>query len=131
MQATVSLAALRSFLRERSKILATNLEGPITLIRDAIPYLRRQGEGRILQGSSYGGQVAYAANSLYHAAKFEIEGFCESVDQEVTQFHVGVTIVEPGGARTEFRYGGAHVTPNLMSVYKEQHGFFQNAGFRQ
>lgn len=111
--------------KEINKILATNLQGPIMLIRDVIPYLRRQGGGRIIQLSSYGGQVAYAANSLYHATKFGIEGFCESVAQEVAQFHIGVTIVEPGGARTEFRYGSARVTPNLMPVYKEQHGFLK------
>lgn len=110
---------------EINKILATNLQGPIMLIRDVIPYLRRQGGGRIIQVSSYGGQVAYAANSLYHATKFGIEGFCESVAQEVAQFHIGMTIVEPGGARTEFRYGSARVTPNLMPVYEKQHGFLK------
>lgn len=108
---------------EIDKILATNLQGPIMLIRDFIPYMRRQGGGRIIQVSSYGGQVAYAANSLYHATKFGIEGFCESVAQEVAQFGIGMTIVEPGGARTEFRYSSARVTPNLMPCYEEQHGF--------
>lgn len=110
---------------EINKILATNLTGPIMLIRDSIPYLRRQGGGRIIQLSSYGGQVAYAANSLYHATKFGIEGFCESVAQEVSQFNIGITIVEPGGARTEFRYGSARVTPNLMPIYEKQHGFLK------
>lgn len=110
---------------EINKILDTNLRGPIMLIRDTIPYMRRQGGGRIIQISSYGGQVAYPANSLYHATKFGIEGFCESVAQEVSQFGIGVTIVEPGGARTEFRYGSARVTPNLMPCYEEQHGFLK------
>lgn len=97
-------------------ILETNLLGSITLIRTAIPHLRAQGGGRIIQISSYGGQVAYPGNSLYHATKFGIEGFCESVAQEVSPFGIGVTIVEPGGARTEFRYGSAHVA-NLLPVY--------------
>jgi len=104
------------------KIIATDLTGSIQLIRSALPFMRRQGGGRIIQISSYGGQVAYAANSLYHAAKFGIEGFCESVAQEVSQFGIGVTIVEPGGARTEFRYGSAHVA-NLMPEYASCHGF--------
>ena len=104
------------------KIIATDLTGSIQLIRSALPFMRRQGGGRIIQISSYGGQVAYAANSLYHAAKFGIEGFCESVAQEVSQFGIGVTIVEPGGARTEFRYGSAHVA-NLMPEYESCHGF--------
>ncbi len=103
-------------------IIATNLTGAIQLIKSAIPYMRKQGGGRIIQISSYGGQVAYPANSMYHATKFGIEGFCESVAQEVAQFNIGVTIVEPGGARTEFRYGSAKVA-NLMPEYESCHGF--------
>lgn len=107
---------------EIDKIIATNLTGPIAVIRTALPHLRAQGGGRIIQVSSYGGQVAYPANSLYHATKFGIEGFCESVAQEVARFNIGITIVEPGGARTEFRYGSAHVA-NLMPEYDHVHGF--------
>ena len=65
------------------RILATNLTGSIQLIRAALPHLRAQGGGRIIQISSYGGQVAFAGNSLYHATKWGIEGFVESVAQEV------------------------------------------------
>ena len=75
--------------------------------------MRDAGGGRIVQLSSYGGQVAFPGNSLYHATKFGIEGFCESVAQEVAPFGIGVTIVEPGGARTEFRYGSAQVADPL------------------
>jgi NAD(P)-dependent dehydrogenase (short-subunit alcohol dehydrogenase family) len=95
------------------RIIDTDLLGAIALIRAALPHLRGQGGGRIVQISSYGGQVAFAGNSLYHAAKWGIEGFCESVAQEVAPFGIGVTIVEPGGARTEFRYGSAQVATPL------------------
>lgn len=107
-------------------IVATNLTGPITLIRAALPHLREQGGGRIIQISSYGGQVAFAGNSLYHATKWGIEGFCESVAQEVGKFGIGVTIVEPGGARTEFRYGSARVA-DLRPEYDDTpaHAFLQ------
>lgn len=101
---------------EVDQILATNLTGSIQLIRSAMPHLRAQGGGRIIQISSYGGQVAFPGNSMYHATKFGIEGFCESVAQEVAPFNIGITIVEPGGARTEFRYGSAKVA-NLMTEY--------------
>ncbi|MCH3942291.1 MAG: SDR family oxidoreductase [Atopobiaceae bacterium] len=101
---------------EVARIIATNLTGPITLIRAAIPRLREQGGGRIVQISSYGGTVAYPGNSLYHATKWGVEGFCESVAQEVGGFGIGMTIVEPGGARTEFRYGSAQVA-RLMPEY--------------
>ena len=107
---------------EIDHIIATNLTGSIQLIKSSLPYLRKQGGGRIIQLSSYGGQVAFPANSMYHATKFGIEGFCEAVAQEVAQFHIGVTIVEPGGARTEFRYGSAKVA-NLMPEYESCHGF--------
>ncbi|MGX2946179.1 SDR family oxidoreductase [Enterococcus alishanensis] len=101
---------------EVDKILNTDLVGSIYLIRAVLPYLRKQGFGRIIQISSYGGQVAFAGNSMYHAAKWGIEGFVESVAQEMAPFNVGMTIVEPGGARTEFRYGSAQVA-NLMTEY--------------
>ena len=94
-------------------IMATNLTASIQLIRAVLPHLRATGGGRIVQLSSYGGQVAFPGNSLYHATKFGIEGFCESVAQEVAPFGIGVTIVEPGGARTEFRYGSAQVATAL------------------
>src|SRR5208337_2635671 len=58
-------------------IVATNLVGPIQLIRAALPHLRTQGGGRIIQISSYGGQVAFPGNSMYHDAKWGIEGFVE------------------------------------------------------
>jgi NAD(P)-dependent dehydrogenase (short-subunit alcohol dehydrogenase family) len=99
-------------------IVATNLLGPIQLIRAALPHLRAQGGGRVIQISSYGGQVAFAGNSMYHATKWGIEGFVESVAQEVAPFGIGMTIVEPGGARTEFRYGSAQVA-QLMPVYDQ------------
>jgi NAD(P)-dependent dehydrogenase (short-subunit alcohol dehydrogenase family) len=94
--------------RQVEHLVATNLVGPIHLIRAALPHLRAQGGGRVIQISSYGGQIAYPGNSLYHASKWGIEGFVESVAQEVASFGIGMTIVEPGGTRTEFRYGKAH-----------------------
>jgi NAD(P)-dependent dehydrogenase (short-subunit alcohol dehydrogenase family) len=97
-------------------IINTNLVGSIQLIRAALPHLRAQGGGRIIQMSTYGGQVAFAGNSMYHATKWGIEGFCESVAQEVAPFGIGMTIVEPGGARTEFRYASAQVA-DMMPVY--------------
>jgi NAD(P)-dependent dehydrogenase (short-subunit alcohol dehydrogenase family) len=107
-------------------IVATNLVGSIQLIRAALPRLRAQGGGRIIQISSYGGQVAFPGNSLYHATKWGIEGFCESVAREVAPFGIGMTIVEPGGARTDFRYGSAQVaTPLPVYDGNPAHGFIR------
>jgi len=94
---------------EIDHIIATNLTGSIQLIKSALPHMRKQGGGRIIQLSSYGGQVAFPGNSMYHATKWGIEGFCEAVAQEIKPFNIGITLIEPGGARTEFRYGSAKV----------------------
>jgi NAD(P)-dependent dehydrogenase (short-subunit alcohol dehydrogenase family) len=81
----------------------TNLIGPIQVTRAALPHLRAQGGGRILALSTYGGQATYPGAALYHASKWGLEGFFDSIYGEVAAFNIGVTIVEPGGARTEFR----------------------------
>lgn len=96
------------------------------MTRAVLSIMRNQGSGRIIQISSYGGQVAFPGNSLYHATKWGIEGFTESSAKEVSSFNIGVTIVEPGGARTEFRYGSAHVA-NLMPEYDDSdtHAFLK------
>jgi len=93
----------------------TNLIGSIQLIRAALPHLRGQGGGRILQVSSEGGQIAYPNFSIYHATKWGIEGFIEAVAQEVAPFGIEFTIAEPGPSRTDF--GRGLVTAPTMDVY--------------
>ena len=90
-----------------------------------LPHVRAAGGGRVIQLSSYRGQVAFPGNSIYHATKFGIEGFCESVAQEVAPFGIGVTIVEPGGARTEFRYRSAQVADALPAYAGNPARFFE------
>lgn len=82
--------------------IATNLTASIQLGRAAIPHLREQGGGRIVQVASIGGQIAFPAMSLYHATKWGIEGFWEAAAAELAPFGIRVTIVEPGVARTNF-----------------------------
>jgi len=83
----------------------TNLLGSIQLIRAVLPHLRAQGGGRILQLSSEGGQIAYPGLSLYHATKWGIEGFVETVAQEVAPFGIDFILVEPGPTGTGFAQG--------------------------
>ena len=97
--------------------IATNLTGSIELIRAALPHLRAQGGGRIIQVSSEGGQIAYPSFSLYHATKWGIEGFIEAVAQEVAPFGIEFTLIEPGPAKTEF--GAGLVEPPSMPVYEQ------------
>ena len=93
----------------------TNLVGSIQLVRAALPPLRAQGGGRILQLSSMGGQATFPGGSLYHATKWGIEGFLEAVAQEVAVFGIGCTLIEPGGARTDFRHRSARLADTLAA----------------
>ena len=95
--------------------IATNLTGPIRLIRAVLPHLRAQGGGRIVQVTSEGGQIAYPSFSLYHASKWGVEGFIEAVRQEVTPFGIDFVIVEPGPTATNFGAGLDQAKP--MDVY--------------
>jgi NAD(P)-dependent dehydrogenase (short-subunit alcohol dehydrogenase family) len=97
--------------------IATNLTGSIHLIRAALPLLRKQGGGRIVQVSSEGGQIAYPGFSLYHATKWGIEGFVESVAQEVAAFGIDFIIAEPGPTGTNF--GANLVRAKPMDAYDE------------
>ncbi len=94
----------------------TNLIGSLQVIRAALPHLRAQGGGRILQVSSEGGQIAYPNFSLYHATKWGIEGFVEAVAQEVAPFSIELTLVEPGPTRTNFV--GGMVSAPALAVYE-------------
>lgn len=82
--------------------LKTNLTGPVLLIKAALPFLRHQRHGHIIQLSSEGGQMAYPAASLYHTCKWGLEGFYESLAQEIRAFGIAVTLVEPGRIKTNF-----------------------------
>jgi NAD(P)-dependent dehydrogenase (short-subunit alcohol dehydrogenase family) len=84
------------------QMIATNLTAAIHLARLVVPYLRRQGGGRLMQVSSMGGHMAFPAFSLYHATKWGIEGFYEALAQEVAPFGIHTTLVEPGMIRTGF-----------------------------
>ena len=95
--------------------LDTNLLGPIIVARTALPYFRAQGGGRFLVMSTYGGQATHPGAAMYHASKWGLEGFFEALGKEVASFNIEVTIIEPGGARTDFRksvgkHVGEHVT---------------------
>jgi NAD(P)-dependent dehydrogenase (short-subunit alcohol dehydrogenase family) len=96
--------------------LATNLTGSIQVIRASLPHLRAQGGGRIVQVSSEGGQIAYPGFSLYHASKWGIEGFIESVAREVAPFGIDFVIAEPGPTGTNF--GAALDRAQPMDAYE-------------
>jgi NAD(P)-dependent dehydrogenase (short-subunit alcohol dehydrogenase family) len=98
------------------RVIDTNLLGSIHVIRAALPYLRAQGHGRILQVTAAGGQATYPNFSYYHAAKWGIEGFCETAAREIAPFGISLTIVEPGATPTGF--GNAIDTAPVMPEYE-------------
>ena len=86
-------------IRDQVEVL---LIAPMLITRAFLKPMREQGGGRIIQISSMGGQVAIETHSAYHAGKWGLEGFTESVSREVSDFDVHLTLVEPGGTRTGF-----------------------------
>ena len=85
--------------------LDTNLFGALWVTQAALPLMRAQKSGHIIQVSSIGGINAFPTVGLYHASKWALEGFSQSLATEVAGFGIKVTLVEPGGYATE--WGGA------------------------
>jgi len=82
--------------------IETNLFGVIIMTKAVLPYFRERASGHIIQISSIGGRVGPTGRAAYAAAKFGVEGFSESLSKEVGPLGIKITIVEPGGFRTEF-----------------------------
>ncbi len=82
--------------------LATNVLGTFNVTRAVLPVMRRQRAGYLINMSSNGGFKGVAGASMYSASKFAIEGFSESLEQEIAGFGIKLTIVEPGAFRTDF-----------------------------
>jgi NAD(P)-dependent dehydrogenase (short-subunit alcohol dehydrogenase family) len=95
-------------LEEFRKQIETNLFGTIILTKAALPHFREQRSGHFMQVTSIAGRIGPIGRAPYAAAKWGVEGFSETLAKEVAPFGVKVTIVEPGGFRTDF--AGASTT---------------------
>jgi len=82
--------------------LETNLFGALWVTQAALPYMRDQGHGHIIQVSSIGGISAFPTVGIYHASKWGLEGFSQALAQEVKGFGIHVTLIEPGGFSTDW-----------------------------
>ena len=92
--------------------IETNVFGALWITQAALPYLRRQGSGHIIQVSSIGGISAFPVVGIYHASKWALEGFSQALAQEVAPFGVHVTLIEPGGFDTDWAGPSAkHAAP--------------------
>ncbi|WP_433681069.1 SDR family NAD(P)-dependent oxidoreductase [Nocardia sp. CA-119907] len=88
--------------------LGTNLFGAVWVVQAALPQLRDNGGGHIIQISSVGGLAAWPLGGAYHASKWALEGLSESLAQEVAGFGIKVTLVEPGSYATDGAAGAVH-----------------------
>jgi NAD(P)-dependent dehydrogenase (short-subunit alcohol dehydrogenase family) len=101
-------------IRDQIEVL---LVAPMLVTRAFLKPMREQGGGRIIQISSMGGQIGIPTHSAYHAGKWGLEGFTESVSREVSDFDVHLTLVELGGTRTGF--GSALQYTTETAPYRE------------
>jgi len=108
---------------ERFKaVMDTNFYGVVYVTRAALPIMRKQKSGCILQISSLGGRLGLPGSSAYHAAKWAVGGFTESLAQEVAPFGVKVCALEPGGMRTNWGSRAHQYLPDLLPDYEPSVG---------
>jgi short-subunit dehydrogenase len=101
----------------------TNVFGLMRVTREAIKHMRPNGGGMIIQISSMGGKITFPLYSIYHATKFAVEGFTESLHYELSQFNIKMKLIEPGPIVTDF-YGRSRqfIKPTDTNEYD---GFIQ------
>ena len=98
--------------------IETNLFGALWVTKAALPIMRRQGGGHIVQVSSIGGITAFPNVGLYHASKWGLEGFSQALAAEVAPFGIKVTVVEPTGYSTDWA-GTSAVHADQIDVYDD------------
>jgi NAD(P)-dependent dehydrogenase (short-subunit alcohol dehydrogenase family) len=117
------IAPFEQLTSERFKALIdTNFYGVVNMTRAALPIMRKQKSGCILQISSVGGRLGLPGNTPYHAAKWAVGGFTESLAKEVGPFGVKVCALEPGGMRTNWGTRAHKDTPDLLPDYEPSVG---------
>jgi NAD(P)-dependent dehydrogenase (short-subunit alcohol dehydrogenase family) len=104
--------------------LETNFFGAVWVAQAALPYLRRQGSGHLVQLSSVGGVAAFPLLGGYHASKWALEGLSESLAQEVGGFGIKVTLVEPAPFATDWA-GSSGVRADPDPVYDQARAAIQ------
>lgn len=97
----------------------TNFFGTLRVIREALPYFRKQGGGHMIGVSSGAGLLAYPISGYYNASKWAFEAIHESLSQEVRQFGIHVTLLEPGPYATDFASQSSLVVSAGLDAYAE------------
>ena len=93
--------------------IETNLFGTIILTKAALPFMRKRRSGHIIQVSSIGGRIGPIGRGPYASAKWGVEGFSEVLDKEVGPLGIKVTIIEPGGFRTDFAGSSSSINDSI------------------
>ena len=99
-------------------VVETCLFGVVYTTHAALPVMRKQKSGHIFQVSSVGGRMAMPGNSPYHAAKWAVGGFSDSVAAEVASFGIKVCTLEPGGIRTNWAQRAGENSPEVLPEYE-------------
>ncbi|MCB1957929.1 MAG: SDR family NAD(P)-dependent oxidoreductase [Rhodocyclaceae bacterium] len=108
---------------EARKQIETNLFGSLWIIQAVLPILRAQRAGHVIQVSSIGGVIAFPNLGIYHASKWAVEGLCESLSQEVAEFGIHVTLIEPGPFTTDWSQASAVRSQPLADYDAVRAGF--------
>src|SRR6202035_130905 len=103
-------------------VVDTCFYGVVYTTRAAIPVMRKQKSGHVFQVSSVGGRLAVAGNTPYHAAKWAVGGFSDSLAMEVAPLGVKVCTLEPGGIRTNWARRAGENAPDLLPDYETSVG---------
>jgi NAD(P)-dependent dehydrogenase (short-subunit alcohol dehydrogenase family) len=103
-------------------VVDTCFYGVVYTTRAAVPVMRKQRSGHIFQASSIGGRLAVAGNTPYHAAKWAVGGFSDSLAMEVAPFGVKICTLEPGGIRTNWARRAGQNAPELLPEYEPSVG---------
>ncbi|HUN32159.1 MAG TPA: SDR family NAD(P)-dependent oxidoreductase [Trebonia sp.] len=104
-------------LEDFRRQIETNFLGTVYVTKAAIPFLREQGGGRIIQISSLGGRIGSPGMTAYQSAKWAVGGFSEALAAEVGPLGIKVTVIEPGGMRTDWA-GSSMSTPPISAPYE-------------
>src|SRR6202049_2400106 len=107
-------------------VMDTCFYGIVYTTRAALPVMRKQKNGHIFQVSSVGGRLAVAGNTPYHAAKWAVGGFSDSLAMEVAPFGVKICTLEPGGIRTNWARRAGQNAPELLPAYEASVGSMLN-----
>lgn len=110
--------------------LEVNVFGALWVTQAALPILREQGSGWIVQVSSIGGLAAFPLTGIYHASKWALEGFSETLRQEVEPFGIKVLMVEPSGFRTDWA-GSSMDRAEPIDAYQQIDQIAQRRAFQQ